>query len=1144
MALRYYSSRSRGTSSSNQAALLASHYNINLDKVQKLASPFVKGIGVTSTATPATPGGKSSTTKAILPVFLHDLGRVARGEDPPNTSPSGSKGKAKSADSKDGSWEEWGGAWISYYMNPKSQPSPTSVTVSPLPVREPTTPTPRRISTHHNLSNVTPSPSSHRSRNVPEETVQEAAPQAQSTGLQTLEIEASRVRDTKNLEEIISTSLPELPTDCHYEFLNRLRVARALGGDLETRRKILGIRLLALTNLAYVYSENQFQAKILSADTDEPRRLQLAFQLAELLQTKEATGKDNEVPRWVQTLAIGALEAFGRHKARLVDISNALSLNVNHGVLLYVMRKLLAELSTEEGDDGLEAEEWRESLFSLVTILPTFFHIGTSLVSAGLIQLLIDMIKLRTERALRHLPKAINVLDQLIYGIPNAFQSLASGQGLEAVVELVAHEIKAGLEEVAQGKGITAEFRSPQTHYQISHHRQQTLKMVTKFMQHIMSQSGANVDRLLRNLIDSPKLLESIRIVIGGSDIWGSNIWSTVVHMISSFIHNEPTSYAVIHEAHITHALLEAVTGKTGLVEEEARKKKEDEERRLEEEKAAKEKAAAEEAAGSSEEPKPEEPAATTTPAEKPAEKEPEFTYVSSGKPAAGIMASGEAIGIIPTAFDAICLNPAGLALIQSSGAIYSYFEIFESPVHAKILAEGDLDNVLGNQFDELVRHHPVLRETVVKATLRMLDNVSVLGHKYASEHGIGAKIWLEDGSGGLVVSGGRNAVIGKPREENEAVDAAESKGKSVDTDVEMGEAGPSEPTGAPVVQVASDGAPVNQVVTLADVYDDEDEAKKGDLIPLTDFIDVAARFLEGLIQNPGQIRDFLQHDGLKKLLAIHHLPGLPYDFATSQANQTLCRTVQMCAENNLVNTLKSVFTSAQKAIEPLEPFLQHVKKEPFFAPLTTPSKKNVTVLPPRLQAGIPPGDEQDVAMVGGDTFVDDTEAEAEKQAVENLKVNGTTLIKDLVTMHCTSYLLQDLFNQHLFTVRQHVQVFLSSTQDLDKEGFILKLGLLQRQCVWEEILLQNGIPSTWDAATRSKDSASPTVAVDGTTVPSSTVAEGTSGETAKTGEKATENKEAVVEKDGKTSWFRNVKTIRFLIGQIPTTINPFMHGI
>ena len=85
--------------------------------------------------------------------------------------------------------------------------------------------------------------------------------------------------------------------------------------------------------------------------------------------------------------------------------------------------------------------------------------------------------------------------------------------------------------------------------------------MLFKFMQHMMVQSGGNADRLLRNLIDSPKLLSALKVVVENGVIWGSNIWSTVVGIVIAFIYNEPTSCAVVHEAGLSHALLETVTG-------------------------------------------------------------------------------------------------------------------------------------------------------------------------------------------------------------------------------------------------------------------------------------------------------------------------------------------------------------------------------------------------------------------------------------------------------------------------------------------------------------------------------------------------------------------------------------------------------
>ncbi|KAA8911552.1 DNA binding protein [Sphaerosporella brunnea] len=1132
LAQRYHTSRTRGGSSATQATLLASHYSINLNKVVTLASPFLKSISVSSTST------RGGSSKTVLPVYATDLGRIARGENPvDSTSPGSVKGKDKAEESKEGSWEEWGGAWISYYVNPKTQAAPASGHFAPKEI--PTTPTPHRRSSlqhphpHHHHHHHGPHTSGSASRNRVSDDLAAEVPELVTGGLQTLEVPLSRIKESPNLEEIVKSTLPDLPTDSHYDFLHRLRVAAALSGDIETRRKILAVRILALTNLAYVYNEQQFAMKILILDQDEPRRLQLAYQLAELVQGGDRPGKGGEVPRWLQALALGGLEALARHKSKTADVCAALSVNVNHGVLLYLMRKAVVELSVEGDETDSEADEWREALFSLVCYLPTTSHTGSLLVSAGLIPVLVDLVNLRAKKAFRLIPKALSLLDQLLYTVQTAFQTFANAKGLEAVVDLASYETQKGLEEVEQGKGIPDMYRTEQTDYKISHQRQQTLKMVTKFMQHMMAQSGAGVDRLLRNLVDNPKLLEAIRVVIGQGPIWGSHIWSTVVGMISAFIHNEPTSYAVIHEAHITHTFLEAITGRKGLAEDEVRRKDQEEAKKQREQEEVRRRRELEEleergAASITTGPSSEQSTVVVPPEVRTADAA-TATEESWEEPAAPseflsgashIMPSQDAIGSIPTALGAICLNPLGLDLIQHSGALDAFFEIFESPAHIKILIDGELDNLLGTQFDELVRHHPNLRESIMKSTLRMLDRVLEIGKKYAVEYGMGAKVWLDDGKGGLVVSGGRKALVGSTAEEPESKPAGlsrEAKGND-DGDVEMSDAdtvtiaiGETHPDGAPVGEVVT----VSEICTLADLPHEE-AGVDPKIPPITDYIDVAARYLEGFITNNTQTRELLQRGGLDKLLAFYSLPSLPYDFAASQASHTICRAMHLFCESNLVDTLKTLFTIAQTAVDKLQPFLDHNRKEPFFAALTNPSSKAAALVSTRLHGGAPSDDEQAMAVE-----IDDSVADAERQGVENIKANGTTLIKNLVTVHALSFLFQDLYHQSMFNARQSVQVFLQTAQDSGKEDLILKLGALQRQCVWEELQLQKAIPSDWDEVTKSKDSAMGAAAA---------IEEGASGsgdkaEASQSPEQKKEAQKAVIEKDGNTSWFRNVKT-------------------
>jgi E3 ubiquitin-protein ligase HUWE1 len=214
-----------------------------------------------------------------------------------------------------------------------------------------------------------------------------------------------------------------------------------------------------------------------------------------------------------------------------------------------------------------------------------------------------------------------------------------------------------------------------------------------------------------------------------------------------------------------------------------------------------------------------------------------------------------------------------------------------------------------------------------------------------------------------------------------------------------------------------------------------------------------------------------------------------------------------------------------KRGVDRLQPLLEHSLKEPFFAPLINPSAKLVISL------------EQDISE-----GADDMEAEAKKQAMENVKENGTVLVKDLVTINSLTYLLRELYGRSIFNVRQSVHVFLQTAQEYDREGLIIKLGSLQRQCVWEEIQLQKGIPSDWDEVTKTKDPVAG-VAIEAPIPQHISSSTANSGEASMSSEQKQEAQKAIVEKDGNTSWFRNVKTIRFLIGQIPTSINPFLQG-
>ena len=1131
LAQRYHASRQRGANASQHLnnALLASHYNIDLEKVQKLAVPFIKSLPPStlgSTSSPAatpTPKGKekgssniSNRQSSASSVHASDLLALVRDETlAANGFTTRAKGQ-KAKEQTDSKWEDWGGVWLTYYQTPSSSTGEQKAIaqgawVGSLPPA-PATPTPNRrasgLSRPSRLSSSDESPGT--SAALPPVTSEEPA----SGGMKTVEIPFSRISCT-DLNSILKSTLPELPKESHYELLCRLRIARALTSSLSARRELLAIRVLAITNLAYIYPEVTFQQKILQQDSDEPRRLQLAYQLADLVHPPGHGGAG--IPVGLQTLALGALEALAKHKTKAPDVCAALNVNVNHGVLFYILRKAVADMGVEniEGE-GMEGNEWRDALFSLLEALPAFTpRTGETLVAAGLLDILIEILTLRTQKAERNHPKVLTFLNTIIYTVRDAFQTFANSKGLDTISDLTAYEVESSLAKAQSGHGLPENHRNQVIDYQVPYFQQQTLRWLFKFVNHMMQHGSGNFDRLLRNLIDSPQLLGGLRTVIVNARAFGSNVWSGAVNILSSFIHNEPTSYAVIAEAGLSKGLLEAVTSKTIHVADESRKDAQEGIQTagplIDTEDAPTISHRIDEVITT------DKPAASTLLRN--------FRVPRQGKKplAKGILPATDAIVTIPQAFGAICLNTSGMELFQASGALDSFFEVFESPDHVKSMtSEIDLPRILGNSFDELVRHHPPLKKAVMKSVMAMVARVGFLCKSRAWEKGVGAKLWTEGENGQLLVAGGAKSLLN-----DMGVVYAEhvwNAKRDSSEDVVMGEAPASSE-----VDVVAAVADFERSIKVEDIVDKEDDRN----VPnVSTYINVAVKFIAGFFENTSLCSSFVESGGLDFVLDFATMPSLQHDFNSQDASQEVARVVHMLAEQKPHLVLPSLVRRTQMAADMLEPLMNHNSGSAFFAAFTAPER---TV-----------GDEPEVASESG------------------VPANGTLLVKSLVSVQTLCNILSETFSPPIYNPRSSHTVF-SQVNLTDMYIKLVKsLGRLHRACVWEEILLQKSLPDSWKEVTRIKgyplgsaeanevfgfigqdevvsESSDPTAnATESVISPTDTPGQVTP--TTAAGVKKPGKASAV--KDETRAQFKNVRTLRYLLSQIPSSITPFFQGL
>ncbi|KAF2762305.1 hypothetical protein EJ05DRAFT_204624 [Pseudovirgaria hyperparasitica] len=1050
LAQRYYASRQRMPSTSSHAILLSSHYAISLDNMHRLASAFAKPTG----SIPSASKGK---------------------EKPANKSDDDTRPKWATGDLVGLTTEEEGDKRATVrltFYDTNTRPSHAEEVI-PEFLQTPVTPTPARRSS--NLSQQQYPPAS------PETDITTKLDSDRSTGPKVLEISAAKLQSA-SIHDLVKESVKDIPEDYQYETLHRIRVASAMSSTRSAREDIVAVRLLAIANLAYVFSENIFHSKISQPDYDEPRRFQLPYQLAELVQPQRNSRM--QVSTALQSCAIITLESLTKHKNRSGDVVAALSVNVNHGVLFYVVRKVVTELANDDTSDEAQ-EEYRDSIFDLLNSLPMCQpRTGETLISAGLLEVLVEILNFRTRKAEWNYPRVLGFLDSFLFSIRDAFQSFVNAKGLDSIADLTSFQVDSAYSNVKEGKTMPSKYKTQLTDYEIQWHQQQNLRWLVKLTNRMLTHANANFERLLRNLMDSPQLLRALRTVLENAKIFGSTVWSTAVAILTNFLHNEPTSYAVVAEAGLCHAFLEAVISRS-LPQ------------------------ASFSEMTSSSDPAPNEEGASSTRVQivmPDAGLLNRINHPASEPLAPGILPSADAMSQIPPGFGAICLNEAGMKLFKHSRAMESFFEVFESPVHVKAMEqEQDMAGTLGSSFDELVRHHPNLKSEIVGAISVMIGRVGKLCFARASELGAGAKLWLEDDIGRLHVAGGREALQGDSQLHNKGQPQAAPTSGSVDDDLDMHDAEPLDG------QSTTGSAAIDQVLECEDAKDTPST---------TQYIGAVCRFLTGFFSNSNSIFAFAEGDGIELLIDFAIMPSLPYnvsDDAWANSLEDLCRVLQPLIEQKPHLVLPQLISRAQRAVDVLKPLIDHAEDTAFFSPFTT-SKISI----PRTEIGhldrTVDGTKYVKALVSVQTLCAIMSYAFQNQFFSQRSNHNIFSQVNLADLY--SRLIYSLGRLHRSCVWEEVLLQRNMPREWESSTRVKGSGMNSEEL---DSLLDMGRLPPADLASPATTNRDP-------------VARATGNEQ--------ESAVSSVVKESATARFKNTRTLRFLLCRVPTAITPFLQSL
>jgi E3 ubiquitin-protein ligase HUWE1 len=356
----------------------------------------------------------------------------------------------------------------------------------------------------------------------------------------------------------------------------------------------------------------------------------------------------------VQFAALSALDSISHFRTRLNETLSALNVGANHGVLMQLMRKIVASFVENVASFS---QDFVDSYFSFVSFLINTSSGGQMIISAGLLTLLTNAISSCTPMNLKYVSKCAIMIDTVIYGFPSSLNVFTTIGGVNIVVNRIADEIKACLEigEKFTKKELEVKHLDPgaSSNDQLLSARIPLLRSLLKLILHLLQSSGSADG--MRNLIDS-SLPKSIYQIFERPDVFGHvGAFGLAVNIMSTFVHNEPTSLPILQEAQLPQSFLRACQLPLSI--------------------------------------------------------------------------SAEVISALPNAFGAICLNATGLEMFEKNNPIDVYLSTFMKQDHLKTLLDNDVAHLIGNSLDEFMRHHPTLKDHVMKSIIKLLESILQLGN-------------------------------------------------------------------------------------------------------------------------------------------------------------------------------------------------------------------------------------------------------------------------------------------------------------------------------------------------------------------------------------------------------------------------------
>lgn len=335
------------------------------------------------------------------------------------------------------------------------------------------------------------------------------------------------------LQQIFDKGMSILPADTWYDFSLKVTVAKAFSDhsseNTQLRNLIIQTKLNAIAFINTVYIPPHVSSKLFEIDPYTFNALTDFITLAE-----------KSIPSQLRVDALFTLECISLKHIWCADIMRNLGGNLSHGALFQVLRQIAKLLRSDVQEGENFSEEYNVRFFYLISNFSEVKSLHDSLLNAGLIPTLLEIVSSKNKNFKRTLASATHLLEVFINDAESTLE-FVNYNGFTMLINTIAEQVDLALQEQNSNLNVFC----PTNDYSISFRQQAFIRSLLKLVLRLLRTDSG--DRI-RNLIDSPILVSLLKI-LQNMPVFGSTLITFTLDVVQRVINSEPTIYQVLVEA-------------------------------------------------------------------------------------------------------------------------------------------------------------------------------------------------------------------------------------------------------------------------------------------------------------------------------------------------------------------------------------------------------------------------------------------------------------------------------------------------------------------------------------------------------------------------------------------------------------------